>query len=106
MFCSFLALVLRQELQARLVEHGHMLEWADVIQDMDRLQRVEVEQDGKRFGWSRRCARCGAGAFGGNRKVVAGDGRLLRREKDARDYVQGHHEEERPEHGARKLVSF
>src|SRR4051812_41945859 len=48
-FCSFLALVLRQELQARLDERGHELEWADVIQDLDRLQRVEVEQDGKRF---------------------------------------------------------
>ena len=48
-FCSFLALVLRQELQARLEGRGHDLEWADVIQDLDRLQRVEVEQDGKRF---------------------------------------------------------
>jgi transposase len=48
-FCSFLALVLRQELQARLEERGHDLEWADVIQDLDRLQAVEVEQDGKRF---------------------------------------------------------
>jgi hypothetical protein len=48
-FCSFLALVLRQELQARLKERGHDLEWADVIQDLDRLQMVEVEQDGKRF---------------------------------------------------------
>ena len=48
-FCSFLALVLRQELQARLEERGHELEWADVIADLDRLQLVEVEQDGKRF---------------------------------------------------------
>jgi hypothetical protein len=48
-FCSFLALVLRQELQARLEERGHDLEWADVIADLDRLQLVEVEQDGKRF---------------------------------------------------------
>jgi hypothetical protein len=48
-FCSFLALVLRQELQARLEERGHELEGADVIQDLDRLQVVEVEQDGKRF---------------------------------------------------------
>jgi Transposase DDE domain len=48
-FCSFLALVLRQELQARLEERGHKFEWADVIQDLDRLQMVEVEQDGKRF---------------------------------------------------------
>jgi Transposase DDE domain len=48
-FCSFLALVLRQELQARLEERGHELEWADVIQDLDRLQVVEVDQAGKRF---------------------------------------------------------
>jgi transposase len=48
-FCSFLALVLRQELQARLKERGHELEWGDVISDLDRLQLVEVEQEGKRF---------------------------------------------------------
>ncbi len=48
-FCSFLALVLRRELQARLEERGHEFEWADVIGDLDRLQVVEVEQDGKRF---------------------------------------------------------
>jgi hypothetical protein len=48
-FCSFLALVLRQELQSRLEERGHKFEWADVIGDLDRLQVVEVEQDGKRF---------------------------------------------------------
>jgi Transposase DDE domain len=48
-FCSFLALVLRQELQARLEERGHEWEWSDVIADLDRLQMVEVEQDGKRF---------------------------------------------------------
>ena len=48
-FCSFLALVLRQELQARLEERGHEFEWADVICDLERLQRVEVEQDGKQF---------------------------------------------------------
>src|SRR5512135_1749828 len=48
-FCSFLALVLCQELQARLEERGHEFEWADVIHDLDRLQMVEVGQDGKRF---------------------------------------------------------
>ncbi len=48
-FCSFLALLLRHELQARLVARGRQLEWADVIQDLDRLQQVEVEQDGQRF---------------------------------------------------------
>jgi hypothetical protein len=48
-FCSFLALVLRQELQSRLEGRGHKLEWADVIADLERLQMVEVDQDGKRF---------------------------------------------------------
>ncbi len=48
-FCSFLALVLRQELEVRLANDGHDFEWADVLQDLDRLQMVEVEQDGKRF---------------------------------------------------------
>ncbi len=48
-FCSFLALVLRQELEVRLAGDGHDFEWADVIQDLGRLQMVEVEQHGKRF---------------------------------------------------------
>jgi hypothetical protein len=48
-FCSFLALVLRQELQARLASRGPSPEWAEVIGDLDRLQLVEVEQDKKRF---------------------------------------------------------
>ena len=48
-FCSFLALVLRKELDDRLAEHGHKLEWEDVIGDLGRLQYAEVEQDGKRF---------------------------------------------------------
>jgi hypothetical protein len=51
-FCSFLALVLRHELQARLQARGQELEWADVIQDLERVQYVEVEHTGKRF-WLR-----------------------------------------------------
>lgn len=48
-FCSFLALLLRHELQTRLAARGQVPEWADVIQDLERLQYVEVEQEGKRF---------------------------------------------------------
>jgi hypothetical protein len=48
-FCSFLALLLRQELQARLTARGHAFEWADVLRDLERVQVVEVEQGGKRF---------------------------------------------------------
>jgi transposase len=48
-FCSFLALLLRHELQTRLEARGRHFEWEDVIADLDRLQVVDVEQDGKRF---------------------------------------------------------
>jgi len=48
-FCSFLALLLRYELQARLAARGQVPEWADVLGDLERLQYVEVEQEGKRF---------------------------------------------------------
>jgi transposase len=48
-FCSFLALVLRHELQMRLEARGHALEWAEVMEDLERVQYVEVEQTGKRF---------------------------------------------------------
>jgi hypothetical protein len=48
-FCSFLALVLRHELQSRLEARGQELEWAEVIQDLERVQYVEVEHTGKRF---------------------------------------------------------
>jgi transposase len=48
-FCSFLALVLMKELQDRLEAKDHHLEWADVIRDLDQLEEIELEQDGKRF---------------------------------------------------------
>jgi hypothetical protein len=48
-FCSFLALLLRYELQARLSARGHQFEWADVVRDLDGLEYVDVEQAGKRF---------------------------------------------------------
>jgi hypothetical protein len=41
--------VLRQELEWRLAAAGQEFESADVIGDLDRLQLVEVEQEGKRF---------------------------------------------------------
>jgi hypothetical protein len=48
-FCSFLALVLKKELADRCAARGFQPEWAEVLRDLDRLQEVEVEQDGKRF---------------------------------------------------------
>ena len=48
-FCSFLALILRKELQDRLEGKGWSLEWADVIRDLDRLQEVEMSLEGKSY---------------------------------------------------------
>lgn len=48
-FCSFLALVLRKELQDRLDRKGWSVEWANVIGDLDRLQEIEMSIDGKAY---------------------------------------------------------
>lgn len=48
-FCSFLALVLRKELQDRLAAQGDKFEWADILDDLQALQGVEVEHQEKRF---------------------------------------------------------
>ncbi len=48
-FCSFLALVLRKELQERLTAAGYSPEWADVLGDLQSLQWVNVEHHGKHF---------------------------------------------------------
>ena len=46
-FCSFLALVVLKELEARLDERGKRYEWAKIRQDLKALQEVEVEMEGK-----------------------------------------------------------
>jgi Transposase DDE domain len=48
-FCSFLALVLRKELEVRLAGTQLKPEWCALLADLDRLQEIEAEQDGKRF---------------------------------------------------------
>jgi len=48
-FCSFLALLLAKELEDRLRRHGVAAEWDDILRDIDRLQEITLEQDGKRF---------------------------------------------------------
>jgi hypothetical protein len=48
-FCSFLALLLRHELQARLKARGHEGEWAEVLRDLERVQYVEVAHGDRRF---------------------------------------------------------
>jgi len=46
-FCSFLALVLRKELDRRLAQAGHSFEWADIKQDLKALQEVKINENGK-----------------------------------------------------------
>jgi transposase len=48
-FCSFLALVLTKELDDRCQAAGFHPEWGDVRRDLDRLQEVEINKDGKRL---------------------------------------------------------
>ena len=48
-FCSFLALVLRKELENRLNNAGHVLEWSDIKQDLKTLSQVTIEEGSKRF---------------------------------------------------------
>jgi hypothetical protein len=54
-FCSFLALVLRKELDRRLQEFGHSFEWADIKQDLKALQEVEIEDNGNSLALRTEC---------------------------------------------------
>ena len=48
-FCSFLALVLKCELESRLRQSGLEWEWAEVIRGLDNLHQVEATLQGRRF---------------------------------------------------------
>jgi hypothetical protein len=48
-FSSFLALVLRKELEDRLAARHWKLEWHDVVQDLDRLEELTLTVDKKGY---------------------------------------------------------
>jgi len=48
-FCSFLALVLKQELESRMRQAELQWEWKEVIRGLDALQQVEANFQGRRF---------------------------------------------------------
>ena len=48
-FCSFLALVLKQELESRMKQAELEWEWKEVIRGLDALQQVEANFQGRRF---------------------------------------------------------
>ena len=48
MFCTFLALVLRTELMARLSKrHEKSIEWLRIVDDLADLSEIDIEQDGR-----------------------------------------------------------
>jgi len=48
-FCSFLALVLKRELESRMKQAELEWEWKEVIRGLDALQQVEANFQGRRF---------------------------------------------------------
>jgi len=48
-FCSFLALLLKQELESRMKQADLPWEWKEVIRGLDALQQVEANFQGRRF---------------------------------------------------------
>jgi hypothetical protein len=46
---SFLALVLRHELEQRLAKRGWKLEWRDIVRDLTAMDEVEVRHQGRRY---------------------------------------------------------
>lgn len=54
-FCSFLALVLRKELDRRLEIAGHDFEWADIKQDLKSLQEITIEDNNKKLAIRTEC---------------------------------------------------
>ena len=48
-FCSFLALVLRDELYRRMDNAGVRAEWGDILRDLNALSETTITYNGKRF---------------------------------------------------------
>ena len=63
LFCSFLALMLRKDLQDRLQAAELDLEWQDVIVDLDRLVETTVDQQGRRFVLRNQAPGCAGAVF-------------------------------------------
>jgi len=48
-FCSFLALVLRSELESRLAEKDISFEWKEILRGLENLYEVETNFQGKKY---------------------------------------------------------
>ena len=49
MFCSFLALVLKAELELRIMALGRDGSWSEILADLNSLTETEIAHDGRRF---------------------------------------------------------
>ncbi len=63
LFCSFLALLLRKELDERLAAADVTAEWGDIVRDLDRVEQMTVEQATKRFLLRPHAPGCAGGVF-------------------------------------------
>lgn len=63
-FCSFLALVLRKELDRALEKAGHRFEWEDIKRDLKSLVETTIEDGGKRITIRSRAEGCCGKLFG------------------------------------------
>ena len=63
LFCSFLALLLRKELDERLAAAEVTAEWRDIVRDLDRVEQMTVEQGTKRFVLRPQAPGCAGGVF-------------------------------------------
>jgi len=54
-FCSFLALSMKKELDDRLISQGLHYEWAEIKQDLKALQEVILEENGTRLAIRTEC---------------------------------------------------
>jgi transposase len=54
-FCSFLSLLLRKELDRRLEKAGHVFEWSDTKQDLEALQETVIEENGRSLAVRSQC---------------------------------------------------
>ena len=54
-FCSFLAMVIRKELDRRLEKAGHCFEWANIKQDLKALQEITIEDRGRTLAIRSQC---------------------------------------------------
>ena len=54
-FCSFLALLLKKELYRRIEKTGCLREWHDIKQDLEALQEITIEENGKKIAVRTEC---------------------------------------------------